>query len=77
MIFWPRQGLGTAMSADRGLFTELADQVPPQQESDAAPAARLRTAQRDQPELQVVDLESLLPPGHQARAVWAFVSALA
>ena len=63
------------MSADRGLFAEPADQIVAQPEVGAAPAARLRTAQRDQPEFQVVDLESLLPPDHQARAVWDFVAA--
>jgi transposase len=76
VIFCPWQSLGTSMSADRGLFEELADQVVAQAEPGAIPAARLRTAQRDQPELQVVDLESLLPPDHQARAVWSFLAAL-
>jgi hypothetical protein len=63
------------MSAGRGLFVELADQMVTPPELGAAPAARLRMAQRDQPEFQVVDLESLLPPDHQARAVWDFVAA--
>ena len=39
-------------------------------------AARLRQARRDQTELQAVDLESLLPPEHAARAVWAYVELL-
>lgn len=76
MIFCDRQGAGTAMSAGRGLFVELADQMVAQPELGAAPAARLRTAQRDQPEFQVVDLDSLLAADHQARAVWSFVLAL-
>jgi transposase len=40
------------------------------------PKARIVEARRDQVELQVVDLESLLPPEHQARMVWAFVQGL-
>jgi transposase len=35
--------------------------------------ARLQHAQRDQVELLAVDLESVLPPDHQARLVWGFV----
>jgi hypothetical protein len=31
------------------------------------------TPQRDQIELRALDLESLLPPGHAARTVWALV----
>jgi hypothetical protein len=45
-----------------------------QLEGGAAP--RLREPQRDQLELRVVDLESLLPLDHPARAVWAFVERL-
>ncbi len=37
---------------------------------------RLRTAQRDQIELQIVDLESLLGSDHPARVVWAYVEQL-
>jgi len=40
------------------------------------PKARIVEARRDQVEMQVVDLESLLPPEHQARMVWAFVQGL-
>lgn len=40
------------------------------------PKARIVEARRDQVELRVVDLESLLPPDHQARVVWAFVQGL-
>jgi transposase len=40
------------------------------------PKARIVEARRDQVELQVVDLESLLPAEHPARMVWAFVQGL-
>ena len=40
------------------------------------PKARIVEARRDQVEMQAVDLESLLPPEHQARTVWAFVQGL-
>lgn len=36
-------------------------------------AARLRQAQREQVELLAVDLDSVLPPDHQARLVWGYV----
>jgi transposase len=64
------------MSGSRGLFSELAEQVAVHPEPGEAPAARLRMAQRDQPEFQVVDLDSLLPSDHPARAVWVFAAAL-
>ena len=35
--------------------------------------ARLRQAQREQVELLAVDLDSVLPPDHQARLVWGYV----
>jgi transposase len=35
--------------------------------------ARLRQAQREQVELLPVDLDSVLPPSHQARLVWGYV----
>jgi len=40
------------------------------------PRARVLRARRDQLELRVLDLESLLPADHRARAVWAFVEGL-
>jgi transposase len=64
------------MAEAESLFGELPELGASQPPESEAPAARLRTAQRDQPELQVVDLDSLLSPDHPARAVWAFVSAL-
>lgn len=39
-------------------------------------APRLRRADRRQIELRPLDLESLLPPDHEARAIWALVSRL-
>jgi len=38
--------------------------------------ARLIRANRDQVRLEAVDLETLVPPDHRVRAVWAFVEAL-
>src|SRR5271169_5656177 len=56
-----------AESRAEGLFENL-----PEQGIEPAPASeapvRLRLAQRDQPEFQVVDLDSLLAPDHPARA---------
>jgi len=40
------------------------------------PKARLMIANRGQLEWRPMDLESLLPPEHRARAVWAFVQSL-
>src|SRR3954469_1136409 len=61
--------------ADRDeLFEALPVQEgPPRREGGRV---RLRRAQRDQTELQVVDLESLLTPDHPARAVWCYVELL-
>jgi transposase len=53
------------------LFGALPDHHAPERAARGAP--RLREAQRDQLEFQVVDLDSLLPAEHKARAVWAFV----
>jgi transposase len=39
-------------------------------------AARVMSPQRDQVELRACDLDSLLPPDHPARTVWAFVQSL-
>lgn len=39
-------------------------------------APRLRRANRSQIELRPLDLESLLPPDHEARAIWKLVSRL-
>ncbi|HEX5326759.1 MAG TPA: IS1182 family transposase [Acetobacteraceae bacterium] len=64
------------MSEADGLFGNLADQAKADPGESGLPAVRLRVAQRDQPEFQVVDLDSLLAVDHPARAVWAFVAAL-
>jgi transposase len=44
--------------------------------SGASGAARVMSTQRDQVELRACDLDSLLPPDHPARTVWAFVQSL-
>lgn len=63
--------------ADRDdLFEAVGSGKGPVRSEPAQVAARLRQARRDQIELQVVDLESLLPPEHAARAVWAYVELL-
>ena len=62
-------------SSDRSLFEEL----PVVEKKGAAVSGgevRIREAQRDQLELQVVDLDSLVSPDHRVRAVWAFVESL-
>ncbi len=50
------------------------DATPDQPEGRGRP--RLQRPQRDQIELRPSDLESLLPPDHRARLVWAFVEGL-
>jgi len=57
------------------LFGELPEQTADQRPAIAAPP-RLREPQRDQVELRIVDLDSLLPLDHPARAVWAYVEQL-
>ena len=44
--------------------------------SRASAAARVMSPQRNQIELRACDLDSLLPPDHPARTVWAFVQSL-
>jgi transposase len=57
--------------------TELFDDLPEQQAPRAPEGAvRLRQPVRDQSEFRSVDLESLLPPGHRARIIWAYVEKL-
>ena len=64
------------MSEPDELFEELAEGLGPAAREVVVGAPRLRTAQRDQIELQVVDLESLVASDHPARAVWAYVERL-
>jgi transposase len=63
------------MSEPGCLFGELPEQTADQRPAIAAPP-RLREPQRDQVELRIVDLDSLLPLDHPARAVWAYVEQL-
>jgi len=63
------------MSGPGELFEGMAD-VPAPASREGGTSARLRTAQRDQIELQIVDLESLLATDHPARVVWAYVEQL-
>ena len=67
---------GRGMSEAGSLFGELPEQRAEGAGEIAAAMPRLRQAQRDQLELQVVDLDSLLPSDHPARAVWTFVEHL-
>jgi transposase len=64
------------MSEPGELFEGLPEGPAKAERAGVLPAPRLRTAQRDQIELQVVDLESLLATEHPARAVWAYVEQL-
>ena len=64
------------MSEAAGLFGALREQAKEPRADGGGGAVRLRTAQRDQAELQVMDLDSLLSSEHPARAVWGFVTAL-
>lgn len=64
------------MSEPDELFEELPEGPAPAAREAVVGAPRLRTAQRDQIELQVVDLESLVASDHPARAVWAYVERL-
>ena len=60
---------------DEDLFEELpVVSAPPV--SQEAGAVRFQEARRDQLELQVVDLDSLVSEDHRVRAVWAFVESL-
>jgi len=63
------------MSEPQGLFEELPERAMHPPPADDAPV-RLRMAQRDQPEFQMIDLENLLPPDHPVRAVWSFAAGL-
>jgi transposase len=64
------------MSGTEGLFGDLPEQREEPREAAGIGAPRLREACREQMELRVVDLESLLEAEHPARAVWSFVEGL-
>ena len=60
-------------------MTDTLFPLPPEEaRSDVRPAAppRVQRPDRAQLEFRPVDLESLLPPDHRARIVWAFVEGL-
>jgi transposase len=63
------------MSGD-GLFEDLPEVPVVAKVAKAAGAARLREPERDQVELRVVDLESLIGADHAARTIWAYVENL-
>ena len=64
-----------AMGVD-GLFEDLPEVPVVAKVAKAAGAARLREPERDQVELRVVDLESLIGADHAARTFWAYVENL-
>jgi transposase len=59
--------------ADDDLFGALPEQAKPQSEGTAPGAPRLREPQRDQTELQVIDIDSLIGTDHVARVIWEYV----
>ena len=58
------------------LFGELPEQGKPQADAGSPGAPRMREPQRDQIELQAVDIESLIGEDHPARVIWAYVVGL-
>jgi transposase len=60
--------------ADETLFGDLPEREPVKAGWTGAP--RMREPVRDQIELRAVDLEALLPAGHPARVIWAYVEKL-
>jgi transposase len=70
-------GGGQAQSAIDGVEQPGAEQQARAQagrrEQQRQGPARLRQARREQVELLAVDLDSVLPPDHQARLVWGYV----
>jgi transposase len=70
----PAEGGELTMSATGELFEDLPEPVAPQAGATAAAApVRVVRPNRSQVELRPMDLESLLPAGHRARLVWAWV----
>jgi transposase len=58
------------------LFEDLPEMLAPHEAGVGAGAPRLRQPQRNQIELRVCDLDSLLPSEHPARVIWAYVERL-
>ena len=63
------------MAADE-LFGELPEQTKQQAEAAPLEAPRLREPKRDQIELRVVDIESLIGEDHLVRVIWSYVEGL-
>ena len=64
------------MAEPRELFEGLAEEPAPAAVGASVGTPRLRVANRDQLSWQMVDVDSLLPADHAARAVWEFVMGL-
>jgi len=64
------------MMSGGALFEDLPEMRAPHAADAGAGAPRLRQPQRDQIELRVCDLDSLLPAEHPARVIWAYVERL-
>ncbi len=58
------------------LFGELPNQATPRAEDDTRGAPRMREPVRDQIELRVVDIDSLIGQGDPVRVIWAYVEPL-
>jgi len=64
------------MMSGGALFEDLPEMRAPHAADAGAGAPRLRQPQRDQIELRVCDLDSLLAAEHPARVIWAYVERL-
>lgn len=62
--------------AQRELFETSMEQKTTVEQPRAPRQPRLRTTQRDQVSLEVVDLDSLIPEDHPARTLWAAIEQL-
>ena len=60
----------------QGLFVMSEGEAPTANASAGPGTPRLRKADRSQIELRPMDLEGLLPPDHEVRAIWSIVSRL-
>src|ERR1700691_5568145 len=68
--------LGMSDMSGSELFEDLPEMLAPHEAGVGAGAPRLRQPQRNQIELRVCDLDSLLPSEHPARVIWAYVERL-